>query len=96
MNKLEFIKYTAKKYNIDNNAATILVDSFAESLQELLASGRSVTIDEIGEFKSTPLFPEGINIKGKSKSQVNSTLARIEKRNMISFSASEACKMQAV
>ena len=44
------------------------VDMFAESLQELVAAGQSVTIDEIGEFKSTPLFPNGLNHRNNIRS----------------------------
>jgi nucleoid DNA-binding protein len=56
---------------------------FADSLQELVASGQSVEIDEIGEFKSTPMFPEGI------KHQNNIALAKLGRRNMVSFKASK-------
>ena len=56
---------------------------FAQTLQELVASGQSVTIDEIGEFKSVPLFPNGLNHHN------NIALAKVAKRNIVSFKASE-------
>lgn len=83
MEKFEFIEYTAKRYGIDESMAETMVDMFADTLQELVAAGQSVNIDEIGEFKSTPLFPEGI------KHQNNITLAKLAKRNMVSFKASK-------
>ena len=55
----------------------------AQSLQELVAAGQSVTIDEIGEFKSVPLFPNGLNHRN------NIILAKAAKRNIISFKPSE-------
>lgn len=55
MNNQEFIKFAAKRFGVDEYFAETMVDMFAESLQELVAAGQSVTIDEIGEFKSTPL-----------------------------------------
>jgi len=60
-----------------------MVDMFAQSLQELVAAGQSVTIDEIGEFKSVPLFPNGLNHHN------NIALAKVAKRNIVSFKASE-------
>ena len=60
MNKYEFIKYNAERYGIDESVAETMVDMFADSLQELVALGQSVEIDEIGKFTTTPLFPEGI------------------------------------
>ena len=61
MEKFEFIEYTAKRYGIDESVAETMVDMFADTLQELICAGTNVNIDEIGEFKSTPLFPEGLN-----------------------------------
>jgi len=83
MNNQEFIKFAAKRFGIDEYVAETFVDMFAESLQELVAAGQSVTIDEIGEFKSTPLFPNGLNHRN------NIGLARAAKRNMITFKPSE-------
>ena len=83
MNNYEFIKFTADRFGIDETLAESMVDMFAQSLQELVAAGQSVTIDEIGEFKSVPLFPNGLN------HQNNLALARAAKRNIISFKASE-------
>lgn len=83
MNNQEFIKFAAKRFGVDEYFAETMVDMFAESLQELVAAGQSVTIDEIGEFKSTPLFPNGLNHR------TNIGLASVAKRNMISFKPSE-------
>ena len=41
-----------------------------------------INIDEIGEFRSMSLFPEGI------KHQNNTALAKLGKRNIISFKPS--------
>jgi len=80
MNNYDFIKFTANRFGIDDKS---MVDMFAQSLRELVASGQSVTIDEIGEFKSIPLFPQGLNHHN------NIALAKAAKRNIISFRASE-------
>jgi nucleoid DNA-binding protein len=56
---------------------------FADSLSELIAAGQSVNIDEIGEFKTTPMFPKGIPHHN------NIGLAKLGKRNMFSFKASK-------
>ena len=61
MNNYEFVKFAANRFGIDETVAESMVDMFAQSLQELVAAGQSVTIDEIGEFKSVPLFPNGLN-----------------------------------
>ena len=82
MEKFEFIEYVAKRYGIDESMAETMIDMFADSLQELVCAGTSVNIDEIGEFRSTPLFPEGI------KHQNNIALAKLGKRNIISFKPS--------
>jgi nucleoid DNA-binding protein len=83
MNNYEFIKFAADRFGIDETLAESMVDMFAQSLQELVAAGQSVTIDEIGEFRSVPLFPNGLN------HQNNLALARAAKRNIVSFKASE-------
>ena len=83
MEKFEFIEYAAKRYGIDESLAETMIDMFADCLQELIYSGTNVNIDEIGEFKSIPLFPEGI------KHQNNIALAKLGKRNIISFKASK-------
>jgi len=83
MNNYDFIKFTANRFGIDETLAESMVDMFAQSLQELVASGQSVTIDEIGEFKSAPLFPQGLNHHN------NIALAKAAKRNIVSFKASE-------
>jgi len=83
MEKFEFIEYTAKRYGIDESVAKTMVDMFADTLQELVCAGTNVYIDEIGEFKSTPLFPEGIKHKN------NIALAKLAKRNIVSFKASK-------
>jgi len=83
MNNYDFIKFTANRFGIDETLAESMVDMFAQSLQELVASGQSVTIDEIGEFKSAPLFPNGLNHHN------NIALAKAAKRNIVSFKASE-------
>ena len=61
MNNYEFVKFAANRFGIDETLAESMVDMFAQSLQELISCGQSVTIDEIGEFKSIPLFPNGLN-----------------------------------
>lgn len=82
MEKFEFIEYTAKRYGIDESLAETLVNMFADCLQELVCSGTSVNIDEIGEFKSVALFPNGINHQNKL------ALAQLSKKNIVSFKAS--------
>ena len=83
MNNYEFVKFATNRFGIDETVAESMVDMFAQTLQELVASGQSVTIDEIGEFKSVPLFPNGLNHHN------NIALAKIAKRNIVSFKASE-------
>ena len=83
MNNYEFVKFAANRFGIDETVAESMVDMFAQTLQELVASGQSVTIDEIGEFKSVPLFPNGLNHHN------NIALAKVAKRNIVSFKASE-------
>ncbi len=83
MNNYEFIKFAANRFGIDETVAESMVDMFAQSLQELVASGQCVTIDEISEFKSIPLFPNGLNHHN------NIALAKAAKRNIVSFKASE-------
>ena len=83
MNNYEFVKFAANRFGIDETVAESMVDMFAQTLQELVASGQSVTIDEIGEFKSVPLFPNGLNHHN------NIALAKVAKRNLVSFKASE-------
>ena len=48
MEKFEFIEYTAKRYGIDESLAETLVNMFADCLQEIVAAGQEVNIDEIG------------------------------------------------
>lgn len=79
MEKFEFIEYTAKRYGIDESLAETLVDMFADTLQEIIASGQEVNIDEIGVFSKLLLFPEGINHQNKL------SLARLSKKCMVSF-----------
>jgi nucleoid DNA-binding protein len=83
MNNYEFVKFAANRFGIDETVAESMVDMFAQTLQELVASGQSVTIYEIGEFKSVPLFPNGLNHHN------NIALAKVAKRNIVSFKASE-------
>jgi nucleoid DNA-binding protein len=83
MEKFEFIEYAAKRYGIDESLAETLVDMFADCLQELICSGTNVNIDEIGEFRSIPLFPEGINHQNKL------ALAKLAKKSIVSFKPSE-------
>ena len=87
MDKYDFIQYTASRYGIDESVAETMVDMFADTLHELVMAGQSVTIDEIGEFKTTPLFPNGINHQG------NIALAKCAKRNLVSFIASRQLTM---
>lgn len=86
MEKYEFIEYTAKRYGIDESVAETMVDMFADSMQDILNSGQSVNIDELGEFQSTPLaslFPQGLNHRN------NIALAKAGRRNIVSFKASD-------
>jgi nucleoid DNA-binding protein len=83
MNNYEFVKFTADRFGIDETMVESMVDMFAQSLQELVAAGQSVTIDEIGEFKSVPLFPNGLNHHN------NIALAKVAKRNIVSFKPSD-------
>lgn len=79
MEKFEFIEYTAKRYGIDESLAETLVNMFADTLQEIVATGQEVNIDEIGVFSKLPLFPNGINHQNKLN------LAKLSKKCMVSF-----------
>jgi nucleoid DNA-binding protein len=83
MDKYQFIRYTAERFGIDDNTVETMIDIFASSLHELVIAGQSVTIDEIGEFKTTPLFPNGLNHMGKS------ALAKLMQQNTVTFKPSE-------
>ena len=83
MDKFQFIQYSAKRYGIDDSVAETMVDMFTDCLQELVAAGHSIEIDGLGEFKTTPLFPEAL------KHHNNTALAKLAKHNMISFTASK-------
>ncbi len=83
IDKFEFIQYVSQRYGIDSSMAETLLDIFATSLAELVATGQSVEIDGIGEFATIPLFPNGINHQNKI------ALARIAKKHMLCFKASE-------
>ena len=52
MNKYEFIKYNAERYGIDESVAETIIDMFADSLQELLASGLSRSEEHTSELQS--------------------------------------------
>ena len=82
MEKFEFVEFLATRYGIDQSIAETLIDMFADCLQEAMIAGINVHIDEIGEFKSIPLFPNGIEHKNKA-------LASLAKQYMVSFKASE-------
>ena len=82
MDKLDFIEYSANRYNIDFSVAETFVDMFSDCLAELLDAGRSVEIDGIGKFEKIPLFPNGLNHQNKI------ALARVAKKKMICFQAS--------
>lgn len=75
--------YTARRFDIDESVAETFVDMFAQSLQELIASGQSVKIDQIGEFKPLALFPQGLDHHN------NIALAKASKRNIIQFEPSD-------
>lgn len=83
MNNQQFIKYIATRYGIAEPVVETMIDMFGCCLQELLDAGCSVAIDEIGEFKPTPLFPQGLNHRN------NHALAKAARRNMVSFTASD-------
>ncbi len=83
MNNYEFVKFAANRFGIDETVAESMADMFAQSFQELVSSGQSVTIDEIGEIKSAPLFPNGLNHHN------NIALAKVAKRNIVSFKTSD-------
>ena len=87
MDKYDFIQYAASRYGVDESVAETMLDMFADTLHELVIAGKSITIDEIGEFKTIPLFPNGINHQG------NVALASCAKRNMVSFTPSEQLTM---
>jgi nucleoid DNA-binding protein len=83
MDKLEFIEYSANRYGVDFSTAETLLDMFSSCLQELLQAGKSVEIDGVGKFEKLPLFPNGLNHRN------NINLARIAKKNIVCFQASE-------
>ena len=84
MNKLEFIEYSANRYGIDFSMAETLLDMFASCLFELLQSGQSVEIENVGKFEQLPLFPNGINHQNKI------ALARLAKKKMLYFKPDNA------
>ena len=83
MDKLGFIEYSAKRYGVDFSTAETFVDMFSDCLSELLNAGQSVEIDGVGTFETLPLFPDGLNHRN------NIALARVAKKKMVSFKASE-------
>ncbi|MDC0864827.1 HU family DNA-binding protein [Rickettsiaceae bacterium] len=83
MNKFDFIEYSANRYGIDFSTAETFVDMFSSCLSELLDAGQSVEIDGVGEFEKLPLFPDGVNHNN------NLALAKIAKKKLVSFKASE-------
>ncbi len=83
MDKLGFIEYSASRYGIDFFTAETFVGMFSECLSELLDAGQSVEIDGVGTFEKLPLFPNGLNHQNKI------ALARLAKKKMVSFKASE-------
>ncbi len=83
MEKQDFVKHIVCRFGIDFSQAEGMTSIVFDSLQELLKAGQSVNIDELGEFKSTPLFSQGLNHRN------NITLARLSKSNMVSFKASK-------
>lgn len=82
MDKFDFVEYSASRYGIDSSTAETLLNMFSDCLSDLMKAGQSVEIDGVGEFKSTPLFPEGLNHKN------NTALSNIAKKNMVTFKAS--------
>ena len=82
MDKLDFIEYSASRYNIDFSVAETFVNMFSDCLAELLDAGQSVEIDGIGEFEKIPLFPNGLNHQNKI------ALARVANKKMVCFQAS--------
>ncbi|MFK7974416.1 MAG: HU family DNA-binding protein [Rickettsiaceae bacterium] len=83
MNKQGFIKYISDRYGIEENTAETMVDIFTDSLHDLVVAGYSINIDEIGEFKTTPLFPKGLQCLQ------NNAVAKLAKRNIVCFMPSE-------
>ena len=49
----------------------------------ILNAGQSVEIDGVGTFEKLPLFPDGLNHRN------NIALARVAKKKMVSFKASD-------
>jgi flagellar biosynthesis regulator FlbT len=43
MNNYEFVKFAANRFGIDETLAESMVDMFAQTLQELISCGLSVT-----------------------------------------------------
>jgi nucleoid DNA-binding protein len=82
MNKQEFIKHTARSFDIPEMSAEMVITMFATALQEAIAAGQSVTIDEIGQFQNSPVFPNGLNHHGIH------ALKKAMKKRMVSFTPS--------
>ena len=83
MNKENFIKYMAGRYGIDEAEACGITNFFADCLQELISSGVSVNIDEIGEFKTSSLFPKDLRVN-------HPALARIANTKIVDFTPSKS------
>lgn len=87
MDKQQFIKYMADRYGIDVAEAEGMTNMFADCLQDLILTGQSVSIDEIGEFKADPLFPDRLSHRN------NMLLAKAARQNIVSFKASSKLTM---
>jgi len=83
MNKFDFIEYSTNRYGIDFSTAETFVNMFSDYLSELLNAGQSVEIDGVGTFEKLPIFPDGLSHRN------NIALARVAKKKMVSFKASE-------
>ena len=63
MNTQEFITFVAKKYNMSKKQSTILVESFTDSLSQLITNGHDVELDGFGVFKTFKLFEDSFDPK---------------------------------
>ena len=88
MNKKDFIEYVAINSDIPKASAIAIVDIFTNSLQEVIVTGESITIDEIGEFQTKPLFSKELSIKHFNKIK----LAEIFESKTITFTTFDELK----
>jgi len=84
MSTEEFIEYIAKQYNMSKAQAALLVESFTESLSQLIANGHDVELDGFGIFKTFKLFDTDFdpkNAKEQLQQSLNKKMVYFDQKN---------------